>query len=592
MSAPDRHALNRRTLVGTAAAASAAMAVPGIAGAAVHGDSQVAALAQTSNLPTPREETVVIEQTPNNVWDSFNPFIPNGEAYNYGLASLCREMLFYVNFMTGETKPWIGKEWTYNDDFTSCTLTIQDNVTWSDGEPYTANDIVFTQQMLLDNENLNGSASLREWVDSVTADDDFTVTWKLKKADTRFHYRFLAGIISDGVRVVPQHIWEGEDPASFKFNPPIQTGPYVLKETSATKLYQLWEKREDYWNKEEMDPVPTYVLYRQWTEIDTSVQEFLAGNIDDSHRIALDYLNQEVIASQTDKTSRFIFNDPCPRGFHLNVDSPTGLFKTPEGRWAISHLIDRETIGNTIYQPPTVAASYPWASYEGWQPWAPDEVMNKYDTTYNLDKANELLDSIGATERDGDGIRILDGKPLKLNMICPMETTNPEYQMGLTLVTSAKEAGLDIELKSMPGSAHWDAFDGGDYDISVHWICGMQFDPVQLFNWYHSENYFPVGERTNRGNAVRFQNEEFDALVETLREVSPEDESQRQAFYDTLDMFMEESPSIASVQQQFPVFFSTATWEGWPTEEDPFALPTNWWGHYLFTIGALRKAGS
>ncbi len=588
MVKPIEHEIDRRSLVGASAAGTAAA----LTGLHLAGKGEAAAFAQTSNLPTPREETVVIEQIANNVWDSFNPFIPNGEAYNYGTVSVCREMLFYVNFLTGETIPWLGKEWSYNDDYTACTLTIQDNINWSDGEPFTAHDIVFSQQMLIDNPNLNGSAGLRESVDTITADDDYTVTWTLQEPDTRFHYRFLAGIISDGVRIVPQHIWEGEDPNEFKANPPIQTGPYVLKEASATKLYHLWEKNENYWNKENLDPEPQYVLYRQWTEIDTSVQEFMAGNIDDSHRIALDYLNQEVIASQTDDYSRFIFNDPCPRGFHINVDSPTGLFKTAEGRWAISHLIDRDTIGTTIYQPPTVPATYPWASYEGWQEWAPDEVMDQFDPTYHLDRANELLDQLGATERDGDGIRMLDGQPLKLNMICPTETTNPEYQMGLTLVNTAKEAGLDIELKAMPGSAHWDAFDNGEYDISAHWICGMQFDPVQLWNWFHSENYFPVGERTNRGNAVRFVDPEFDALVDELRTLDPDDEANKPVFNAALEKFMQESPSIASVQQIFPVFFGTSVWEGWPTEEDPYAVPTSWWGHYMFVIGGLRRAGS
>ncbi|MCO5216298.1 MAG: ABC transporter substrate-binding protein [Thermomicrobiales bacterium] len=582
----SEHQISRRNLVGASAAGSAAV----LTGLPVMGGGPAAAMAQDANIPTPREETLVIEQTPTNIWDSFNPFIPNGEAYDYGLVSVCREMLFYVNYLTGETKPWLGKEWTYNEDYTSCTLTIQEGITWNDGEPFTTDDILFTHQMLIDNPTLNGAAGLEKF--TVTADDDYNITWTWDESDTRFHYRFLAGTISDGVRIMPRHIWEGEDPATFAANPPVQTGPYILKEASATKMYYLWEKNPDYWNKANFDPAPQYVLYRSWSEIDTAVQEFLAGNIDDSHQINRDYLNQQNIASQTDKYSPFLFADPCPRGFHLNVESPSGLFKTKEGRWVIQRLIDRELIANTIYQPPRGTASYPWANYGGWEVWAPDEVMDKFDTTFSLDAANELLDGLGATERDGDGIRILDGKPLKLTMICPLDTASPEYQAGMVLVDSAKEVGIDMELKALAWSAHWDAFDTGDYDLSVHWICGMQFDPVQFFNWYHSENYFPVGERTNRGNAVRFQNADFDALVDELRISDPTLEENKQKFFDTLELFMDESPTIASVQQVFPVFFSTSVWEGWPTEEDPYAIPGSWWGHYMFTIGGLRRAGS
>lgn len=83
----DPGSLSRRTLVAGAGvgAAAAALAVHGVgASLAVSGYAPASLLAQgTANLPTPRNQTVVIEQGTNNVWDSFNPFIPNGEAYNY-----------------------------------------------------------------------------------------------------------------------------------------------------------------------------------------------------------------------------------------------------------------------------------------------------------------------------------------------------------------------------------------------------------------------------------------------------------------------------------------------------------------------------
>jgi peptide/nickel transport system substrate-binding protein len=585
--------LTRRTLVAATGGATA-LALGGLPGAASAGPARgalPAALFQGANLPTPREQTVVIETDPINVWDSFNPFIPNGEAYNYGYASVCREYLFYTNFINGEVKPWIGQEYSYNEDFTTCTLKIRDNVTWSDGEPYTAADIVFSQQLLFDNPQLNGAFGLIRDAKSVTADDDYTVTWELTEANPRFHYRFLAGIIADSVRVVPKHIWEGEDPGAFKFNPPVLTGPYVLSEASATKLYYLWEKSPNYWNAAELDPAPQYVIYKQWAEIDAAVQDFLAGNVDDSRKIALDYLNQEMIVAQYDKTSRFNFNDPCPRGFYFNIESPTGLFATPEGRWAMSFLIDRETIGNTIWQPSSAPATYPWADYEGWAPWAPDEVMSKYDMSFNVDKANELLDGLGATERDGDGIRLLDGKPLKLVMITPSEATGPEYQIGSFFANTAKEAGIDIELKALPGSASWDAFDTGNYDISCHWICGMNFDPNQLYGWFHSRNHVPVGERTNMGNASRLQSPELDALIEQLDTVDPEDEANRPIFDEALDVYMKELPAVPSIQTIYPVFYNTAVWEGWPTEDNPYTIPACWWGQYLFVIGNLKPAG-
>ncbi|HYH10729.1 MAG TPA: ABC transporter substrate-binding protein [Thermomicrobiales bacterium] len=593
MAPCDPSRLTRRSLVTAAAGGASAMALTGTAiahDAHIHSGSPSSRTArlQDANLPTPREQTLVLEQGTNNVWDSFNPFIPNGEAYNYGYAIVCREYLFYANFLTGEITPWLGQEYTYNDDFTQCTLTLNPNARWNDGEPFTAHDIVFTQTLLRENPELNGAAVVIRDVAEVSATDDHTVVWNLPEPNPRFHYRFLAGIISDGVRIVPQHIWEGEDPGSFKFNPPVQTGPYVLEEASATKLYYLWRKNPDYWNKAELDPAPEYVMWRQQSEVDTSVQAFLAGNLDNSGNI--DYLNQQVIESQYDQTARFDFPDPCTRGFWFNVESPSGLFATPEGRWALSHLIDREVIGTTIWQPASRPATYPWADYDGWAPWAPAEVMDQFDLTFNVDKANELLDALGATERDGD-TRILNGQPLRLTMITPAETTGLEYQIGSSFANTAREAGIDIELKSLPGSAWGDAFNTGDYDISCHWICGMQFDPNQLYDDFHSRNYVPIGERAeNDYESVRLQRPELDALIEELEYADPEDEANRPTFDQALEVFMTELPAVASIQTIYPMFFNTAYWTGWPSADDPYTIPANWWGQFMFVIGNLRPA--
>jgi peptide/nickel transport system substrate-binding protein len=64
---------------------------------------------QEANIPTSREQTFIFEMAQTAVYDSFNPFIPNGEAWNYGFNQTCRECLFYANFVTGEIIPWLGE---------------------------------------------------------------------------------------------------------------------------------------------------------------------------------------------------------------------------------------------------------------------------------------------------------------------------------------------------------------------------------------------------------------------------------------------------------------------------------------------------
>src|SRR5215217_8216119 len=145
----DRN-LSRRTFVsGTAASAAAAAVAVKSVGAEDHSGhgnpSFVPSAAQdAANIPTPREQTVVISQSTNQVWDSFNPYIPNGEAYQYGVNQLCREAMFYVNFPKGEIINQLASGYTYNADFTEFTLHLTPEANWSDGQPFSADDVVFS----------------------------------------------------------------------------------------------------------------------------------------------------------------------------------------------------------------------------------------------------------------------------------------------------------------------------------------------------------------------------------------------------------------------------------------------------------------
>jgi peptide/nickel transport system substrate-binding protein len=549
-----------------------------------------------ANLPTPREQTVVLEEAPNNVWDSFNPFIPNGEVGAYGLPLVCRECLMYANFLTGEIRPWLATEYSYNADFTECTLKLNPAATWNDGKPFTAEDVAFSVQMLLDHPELNGAADTARDITSVAAADPQTAVFTLTKANSRFHYRFIAGISSDSFRVVPKHIWESQDPGTFKNNPPVFTGPYTLVEASSSKLYYLWEKAANYWNAAELDPKPQYLLVRQAASVDAAVQEFRNGNLDVAHAGGggFDYLNQQVVeAEMGDKTSRFDFADPCPRGVFFNVESKSGLFATAEGRAAFNHLIDRETIAKTIWQPESEAATYPWANYDAWAAWATQSIMDGYDGSFDLEKAAAAFDALGAT-MDGDR-RTFNGQPLSLDCITPVPTTGSEYTIAQSIANNAAEIGIEMNVRSLPGSAFGDTFAVGEYDLTSHWLCGMQFDPNQLYAQFHSRNYQPVGTRIDRGGdgaRTRLQSPELDALIEELEAADPADEANRPTFDEALQLYMTELPAVPLIQTIYPLLFNTTYWTNWPTPENPYTVPATWWSHFLFSIGNIQPANA
>ena len=133
------------------------------------------AAAPGGELPVPRNETIYMEDSATfRIFDSFNRFIPNGNDFANGFLQIGIEYLFYANFATGEIQPWLATEYTYNDDFTELTIKLRDDVKWNDGEPFSAEDIVFTVNMVKANPALSYGSSMQEFVADVSAPDATT----------------------------------------------------------------------------------------------------------------------------------------------------------------------------------------------------------------------------------------------------------------------------------------------------------------------------------------------------------------------------------------------------------------------------------
>jgi peptide/nickel transport system substrate-binding protein len=131
-----------------------------------NGQNQAASL-----TPTPRNQTLVINQAEFTVFDSCNPFTPNGQQYNAGLYQVCEEFLFYFNMVTGEITPWLAKSWEYNADHTQLTVHLNPKAKWNDGQPFTSKDVLFTVNLLMKNAQLSGANSYIPFVKEMATPD-------------------------------------------------------------------------------------------------------------------------------------------------------------------------------------------------------------------------------------------------------------------------------------------------------------------------------------------------------------------------------------------------------------------------------------
>jgi peptide/nickel transport system substrate-binding protein len=153
-----------------------------------------------------RNETVIFDIDGGRVTspDLWNPYVP-ARRMDQGFHQAIIEPLFMLNYQTGEIMPWLGESFTANETNDEWTLKIREGVEWSDGMPFTADDVVFTIQMLIDNApELSDSAAMKDWIKSIEKVDDLTVKFTLNKPNPRFNRLLLRSHLGHDAQIMPK----------------------------------------------------------------------------------------------------------------------------------------------------------------------------------------------------------------------------------------------------------------------------------------------------------------------------------------------------------------------------------------------------
>ena len=219
----------------------------------------VASQANAQSLGSvPRNETLVVaHQAEAPVYRNVgmaNPYSINNEDIRGAILNMF-EPLFYYNSIEDKVIPWLATGYKYNKDFTEVTIKIRDGVTWSDGKPFSADDVAFTFDMLKKNgegkKDLVQATYVAEVVKSAEAVDPHTVKFTFTEPDPRFAFKFFINHFDIGLQIVPKHIWAGiEDKANFsnydlKKGWPVTTGPWKLVRFTASQIFM--DRRDDWW---------------------------------------------------------------------------------------------------------------------------------------------------------------------------------------------------------------------------------------------------------------------------------------------------------------------------------------------------------
>ncbi|MGA7729823.1 MAG: ABC transporter substrate-binding protein [Chloroflexia bacterium] len=489
---------------------------------------------------------------------NFNPF--SGD-FRFPTINGMYEPLMIYNTVKGEIVPWLANDYKWSEDNKKLTLTLRDDVKWSDGQAFSANDVVWTFNMFKETSGLQGrggQAMFGEtaYVDTVTAPNATTVEFNFKVVFTPGLYDIINQVI------VPEHVWKDvEDPVKFANENPVATGPFTEITRFENQVFQV-EKNPNYWQ-----PGKPYIQgFRQ---------PAYPGN-DQANLATINGENDYAANFIPDIEKTYVSKDPEHFGYWfpsvgatvmLYLNTTRKPFDDVNVRKAISLALDRNQIVEIAMYAYTKPADVTGLSdaYPNYKVADPSTLGNW--TTQNIDEANKMLDAAGLT-KGSDGMRMLDGKKLtyEINVVTGWTDWVSSCEI---MAQNLKAIGIEASVKPYDFSAWLDRVQKGDFDMSIGWSSGGA-TPYEYYRDQMSQRSIkPLGEAAG-ANWHRFTSAKADDLLNQFAATS--DAAQQKSIAEQLQqVFADEAPAVPLFPGPYWYEYNTTRFTDFPTKDNPYA---------------------
>lgn len=423
--------------------------------------------------------------------DTLNP-ITSTDAYSSNIQGFIYESLLKRDPKSLELAPVLADRWEISDDHLIFTFYLKKNIKWEDGHPFTAKDIIFSYERIMDPKV--DAAHLRNYykdIQKLEALDDYTV---------RYHYRipyFRALDFCGGIPIIPAHLFkEGEN---FNQHPigrkPVGTGPYKLESWETGKQIIL-VRNDDYWGDK---PALKKLVFKIITNPTVSLQVLKQGGLDEMSLRPIQWTRQTGTPRFAKEYRKLSYYSPQYNYIGWNMRRPP--FDDKRVRQAMTMLIDREMILKKIFFDLGVVIDGPFYIN------SPEYNKDLKPYPYDPKAALALFRSAGWT---GDGELKKDGKPFEFEFVYAAASKSAE-QIATILQENLKEVGIRMKIRKLEWAVFIQMIEQGNFDAcTLGWALGWESDPYQL---WHSSQAVAKGS-----NFVGFKNEEADKLMEDARQ--------------------------------------------------------------------------
>jgi peptide/nickel transport system substrate-binding protein len=390
----------------------------------------------------------------------------------------------------------LAESWEFSKDCRDLTFRLRPGVKWHDGQPFTADDVVFTWKTIVDPRVPSPYKSEYGLVESVRADGPGVV---------RVHYSqpFAKALTNWATLMLPKHLLEPyvregrirEAPQNW--SAPVGTGPYRFKELRSGEKIVL-VSNPDYW---EGRPYISRIVYRIIPSQATTFLELKAKGVDSTLLTALQYQRQTNYPAFRQAYHRFRHPGNAYTYLGFNLKDPR--FADRRVRQAFAYAIDKRQVIEGVRLGLAREATGPYKPGT----WVYTDKVKTYP--YDMDKARRLLADAGWT-RNSDGLLVKDGRPFSFELLT--NHGNDERKKITEIVQAQlRELGVTVEIRPLEWAALLKEYIKKRSFEAIVLGWGIGIDPDQYVVWHSSQS------GPDQLNHISYANSEVDRLLEAGR---------------------------------------------------------------------------
>lgn len=476
-------------------------------------------------------------------FDTMNPILSN----NRNVQEVSRLIFEPLINLTEEFRlePCLAKEWTKLDDFTYL-IKLDEKAMWQDGNKFDSQDVIFTINMIKNNNNKSIYYYNVEDIKETEKIDEYTIKIITKEKVPYFEYNLIFPIMSS--KYFDQDNFQSKE----KNKNPVGTGMYYISETNTDSIIL---KRNTNWAERNQKEIKLdYIKINLYENINQSLIDFKNQNVD-----ILTYSNpniEEYLESTQYNKIEFINRNY----FYLIFNCSHKVLKNVEVRQAINQAIDKEKINQEVYSNKYKLSDFPidfgCYLYEG--------IKRRQN---NITEVKKILEQEKWTYTQGEWRKKVNNQYIKLEFeLLVNKNKENEIETAENIERQLEEKGIKINIKKVSEKEYNECIEKGTYEMAI---------PSKTFS-YSPSLYSSLGEN----NLSQYQNNELKEKLDELENLNDEQE-EKEILSDIIEIYENEIPFISLYYDTLTTIYSfNLKGEISPTSYNIYNNIENWYREY------------